>query len=126
VHRHEFTATAAVERPLDQRGWRVELPAAGSRNPLMVTFPWALDHGLLQRSIRLTRENSEVRGQVRIEAGEQRWSFVPAEAWTKGEYALEMATELEDPAGNRLGRAFEVMNSTSPPDRPVKRSITIQ
>jgi len=126
AHRHEFTAAAAVERPLDERGWRIDPPAAGSRDPLEVTFPWALDHGLLQRSIQLTGENGEVRGGVRIEAGEQRWLFIPAETWTKGEYVLEVATELEDPAGNRLGRAFEVMIPTSPPERPVKRSITIQ
>jgi hypothetical protein len=126
AHRHEFTATAAVERPLDQREWGIDMPAAGSRDPLRVTFPWALDHGLLQRSLRLRRANGEVRGDVRVEAGERRWSFVPSETWTKGEYALEMAPELEDPAGNRLGRAFEVMIPTSPPEGPVTRSITIQ
>ena len=125
-HRHEFTATAPIERAIDQGAWKVDSPAAGSREPLTVTFPWALDHGLLQRSIRVTRENADIRGDVRIEAGEQRWSLIPAEAWTKGDYALEIAPELEDPAGNRIGRAFEVMTPVSQPASAVRRTITIR
>jgi hypothetical protein len=108
AHRHEFTAAAAVERPLDHRAWKIVPPSAGSRDPLTVTFPWALDHGLLQRSIQVKEQARAIQGASTIDAGEQRWTFTPAEAWARGDYALEIAPELEDPAGNRLGRAFEV------------------
>ena len=108
AHRHEFTAAAAVERPLDHRAWKIVPPSAGSRDPLTVTFPWALDHGLLQRSIQVKEQARAIQGVSTIDAGEQRWTFTPAEAWARGDYALEIAPELEDPAGNRLGRAFEV------------------
>ena len=42
---------------------------------------------------------------------ETRWRFTPRVAWVAGDYALVALTLLEDPAGNRLGRAFEVMES---------------
>ena len=34
--------------------------------------------------------------------------FRPAAPWTAGEYQLVALSILEDPAGNRIGRAFEV------------------
>ena len=39
--RHEFQATPAIERPLDMAAWKVTRPAAGTREPVVVTFPGA-------------------------------------------------------------------------------------
>ncbi len=36
------------------------------------------------------------------------WRFVPYAAWTTGDYSLQVDTALEDVAGNRVGRPFEV------------------
>ena len=108
-YRHEFIVSNAVERPLDQAAWRIDPPAAETRDPLTVTFPWALDHGLLRRALGVRRAGSDVPGDVAIEAGETRWTFTPRDPWLPGNYSLIALTLLEDPAGNRLGRAFEVM-----------------
>ena len=43
-----------------------------------------------------------------VEAHETRWLFTPAAAWRSGDYSLQALAMLEDLAGNRIGRAFEV------------------
>lgn len=120
-YRHEFTVTPAIEKPLDQSGWTVAAPAAATRDPLVVTFPWALDHGLLHRALGVRRAATEVAGEIAIDAAETRWTFTPRDPWTAGGYSLIALTLLEDPAGNRLGRAFEVMQ----PVRTARDSIEI-
>jgi hypothetical protein len=97
------------ERPLDVKTWRVEPPPARTREPLVVTFPEPLDHGLLLRALGVTTAKGvEVSGDIRIESEETRWIFIPREPWSSGEYRLLTLTFLEDLAGNRIGRAFEV------------------
>ena len=59
----------------------------------------------------------------RIEAHETRWVFVPAEPWRAGEHTLEIAPHLEDPAGNRLGRAFEVMERVAEPSDAARGAV---
>ena len=39
---------------------------------------------------------------------ETQWRFVPYAAWTAGAYNLQVDTALEDVAGNRVGRPFDV------------------
>jgi hypothetical protein len=95
-------------RPLDYRTWRVTAPAADTRNPLSVVFPEPLDHGLLMRAIGVRRDGQPVTGEVRVEADERRWVLTPVAAWTPGRYELIALSILEDRAGNRIGRAFEV------------------
>ena len=111
-YRHEFTVTRAIEKPLDQRDWKITVPGAGTRDPLVVTFPWALDHGLLRRAFDILGP-AEISGEVAIADAERRWAFTPRNPWTPGDYSLLALTVLEDPAGNRLGRAFEEMSSQS-------------
>jgi hypothetical protein len=111
--REDFRRTFRVgppdEKPLDHQAWRVQAPAAGSREPLAVTFPEPLDHGLLLRALGVVSASvAAVEGQTSIEAGETRWTFTPRESWKRGEYRLRVLSILEDLAGNRIGRAFEV------------------
>jgi hypothetical protein len=59
---------------------------------------------------------------VRIEAGETRWEFVPRDPWQEGNYTLVIMPILEDPAGNRIGRPFEVISSgdSDVDEKPIK------
>jgi hypothetical protein len=106
--RREYRVGAADDRALDTAAWRVAAPPAGAREPLTVTFPQALDHGLLQRALAVTRAGAPVAGALRIEDGATRWQFVPRDAWEAGDYTLVVSPILEDVAGNRIGRRFEV------------------
>ncbi len=118
-HRHTFMAGPAVERGLDTAAWKIAAPKAGTRDALVVTFPWALDYGLLQRalSVHSRTTGSHVVGEIAVAGHETEWLLTPRDAWTAGDYSLRVLTLLEDPAGNRIGRAFEVMRPVDERDR---------
>jgi hypothetical protein len=122
--RHAFTAAPAIERPLSMADWTIAAPAAGTRDPLSVTFPATLDHGLLQRALGVARDGAALDGDVTIEPGEACWRFTPRAAWREGRHQLVALEFLEDLAGNRIGRAFEVddferTDKTPQPERHV-------
>jgi hypothetical protein len=107
--RRTFLVGPPDEKPLDQHTWRIQQPPAGSRQPLAVTFPEPLDHGLLLRALGVvSAAGGSIVGETAIDPGETRWTFTPREPWKAGEYRLRVLSFLEDLAGNRIGRAFEV------------------
>ena len=106
--RRSFRAGPPADYALDPQEWRIEAPRAQTRDPLVVTFPASLDHGLLQRALTVSLNGERVTGDVQTEAGETRWQFSPAAPWRPGEYQLHASSILEDVAGNRIGRPFEV------------------
>ena len=106
---HRFRAVEAETRPLDIGTWAITPPAAGTRDPLVVHFPAPLDHALALRTIGVERApGTPLDGDVSIDAVDTEWRFVPRDPWPVGRYTLVALDALEDPAGNRLGRAFEV------------------
>jgi hypothetical protein len=121
--RRDFLVGEPDERPLDTAGWRIAAPRAGTREPVVVSFDESLDHGLLLRALGVTGGDARfLPGDVKIEAAEARWSFTPRAAWTAGTYQLTALAMLEDLAGNRIGRAFEVdtftrVDSSPEPER---------
>lgn len=120
-----FRTEAADREQPDADGWQRTLPQAGGRDALTLDFPEALDHALLQRLVRIRAEDGElVAGQIRIERGETRWSFMPESPWRAGAYRLEIATLLEDVAGNSLERPFERVLSGLEPDAGRARWLT--
>jgi hypothetical protein len=109
TYRYEFTAAAGIERAIDVTAWRVEPPPVSSRSPLTLAFPWALDHGLLQRAIGVRlRGAGPIAGEVAVGHAERTWSFTPRDPWRPGDYELVVLTLLEDPAGNRVNQPFEI------------------
>jgi hypothetical protein len=106
--RYEFRAGPAFEQGIDLKTWRIAAPRAGTRDTLTVTFARSLDHGLLQRALGVERGGQSILGDVTIAPAEVQWKFVPRQAWTAGDYQLVVLSILEDVAGNRVGRAFEV------------------
>ena len=106
--RRTFKVGPADLKPLDPNSWTIHPPAAGSRDPLTVMFPEALDHGLLLRAMGVAAAGSAVPGDVVVGARELQWSFTPRAAWKPGGYDIVAFAMLEDLAGNRIGRPFEV------------------
>jgi hypothetical protein len=119
--RREYRVVPAIERPLDPAAWRITPPAAGSRDPLVVEFPWPLDRGLAQRTLGVAAGDAAIEGTALVADGERRWTFVPAAPWQPRAHALVAQPELEDPSGNRIGRAFETLDTTDDTHRPPTR-----
>lgn len=113
-YRKTFTVTEAERRPIEPSAWQMVTPRAGTRDPLTVEFGRPLDSALALRLI-----TADVAGQARLRDGERRWEFVPKEPWTAGEHRLNIDVTLEDLAGNRVGRPFDVDVFN-----PVTRKIT--
>ncbi len=121
--RAEFYAGPAVTEPIALSTWKVKAPSAGSRAALVLTFPRSLDHGLLQRAVGVQRKGGDaIVGDIAIGPSEKEWRFTPREAWSAGAYDVVVLSILEDVAGNRVGRPFEVdmferADTTSAPER---------
>jgi hypothetical protein len=99
------------EKPLDPKTWKITTPDAGSMGALVVVFPEPLDHGLLMRTMGVIGPDGKaLPGQVSVGASELAWSFAPSEPWKSGAHNIVALASLEDLAGNRIGRAFEVDN----------------
>jgi len=125
-YRRTFKVGPADEKPLDPKSWRIDPPAAGTSAPLTVTFPEPLDHGLLLRALGvLTPGGKPLEGVVVVGASELTWAFTPAEPWKAGQHNLVAFAMLEDLAGNRIGRAFEVdqFDRTDKSNEPEKTLI---
>ena len=107
--RKEFRVGPADEAPLDPITWTLQSPRPGTRDPLVVAFPEPLDHGLMQRTLGVTTaEGQPVQGETESSRSETRWAFTPLVPWGAGAYRLVVLSILEDLAGNRIGRPFEV------------------
>jgi hypothetical protein len=108
-YRREFRVGPPEESPIAPARWRLVPPAARTRDLLVVSFPEPLDHGLLARALGVEDgSHRPVDGEITLDAADTKWMFRPSAPWAAGEYQLVALSILEDPAGNRIGRAFEV------------------
>jgi hypothetical protein len=99
-----FRVVEAERKPLDPAEWHISPPRPGTAAALTVDFPRPLDYALLQHAITV----DGVKGSVEVAPGETEWRFTPDAPWKPGDYRLTVNTKLEDLAGNRIGRAFDV------------------
>ena len=104
-----FVVAPPQDGAIDPARWDLTPPTVGTRDPLVVSFPVPLDHAILRRALSVTTDKGQrVEGEIGVEAAETMRTFTPGVSWGDGEYRLTASSSLEDPAGNRIGRAFEV------------------
>ena len=115
----KFVAGPPVEKAIDPKEWKIDAPAAGSKDPLAIRFPRPLDHALLERTFTVNDPaGKRVAGEITVVDSERRWLFQPDDRWSAGKHELVIDTTLEDLAGNRIGRAFEVDELT-----PIEKTV---
>jgi len=102
--RKPFRVGPAERTPPDPAKWRVTAPRAGTLDPLVLDFRKSMDWAL---SLRLL-DIPGVRGTAVLEGNETQWRFTPESPWKAGSYKIVIDTSLEDLAGNRIGRPFDV------------------
>lgn len=105
-----FAVLAPDDEPLDTANWKIEAPADNNDHTLSVIFPEPVDRALLERVLWVeTSDGARVAGTVTIDRQETRWRFQPVQSWNdEATYLLAVERILEDRAGNRIGRKFEV------------------
>jgi hypothetical protein len=94
----------ALRTPIDPKRWKLAPDASG----LVVTFDRPMDQALAQRAISVTRNGVRIAGRAELTKNETEWRFTPDGAWTPGAYYLAIEGVLEDLAGNRPGKLFDV------------------
>ena len=117
-----FVAGPADHRTPNPDDWRLLIPDAGSRDPLIVELGEPLDRRLAERLISaMTTQRRVVNGRVSVDRNETRWLLTPAKPWQPGAYILQVEGVLEDLAGNSVGRPFETVpgRDTDPPPQVV-------
>ena len=95
-------------RHVEPARWALAAPAAGSTEPLVVTFGRPLDHGLLGRCLRVTGPGgAPVGGTAQAGPQERSWRLTPRAPWAAGAHELVIDPVLEDVAGNSVRRVFD-------------------
>ena len=103
-----FHVTEPVRERIDIARWKLSLPDAGSRKPLLLFFPASLDLALLRQSISVTTaEDQPLAGQIEIGPEEMQWSFTPTTLWLSGSYRVHISSSLEDVCGNNILGPFD-------------------
>jgi hypothetical protein len=104
-----FQAIAPDDTQPDPKNWKIKAPTAGTRKPVVVTFPKPLDHALAERLVWVAdRADHKLAGKVTLSEHETVWQFAPVKPWEAGTYHLITDTRLEDLAGNSIAKPFEV------------------
>jgi hypothetical protein len=113
--RKPFRVTAPDYAQPNPRHWKITPPQRGARAPLTVSFDEPLDDSLLQHMLAVHDDDNEpVAGRITTSHEETMWHFHPKAPWRPGDYRLVVEAELEDRAGNSIGRAFEIRDSAHP------------
>ena len=98
----------AVELPIRPDFREMSSPKAGTRDPVVLTFPTPIDWQGRNLVAVASPDGRRLQGRVTLIAGESVWQFVPDQPWSVGRYAVRLNADLEDPAGNRLFTTFEL------------------
>ncbi len=107
--RKEFRVGPPDRGQPDITKWKLRLPKAGTREPLTVDFGESMERALLDRLLWVEDSGGDaLRGKIVVSEHESRWEFAPDVAWGESTYRLVADEWLEDLAGNRIGRPFEV------------------
>jgi hypothetical protein len=123
--RRPFRGGAALRTPPDPKAWQIAPPAAGSTEPLTVTFPQPMNYALLQRMIRVVADPGEIAGTIAVDRHETVWRFTPGVSWHAGSYSLVVNGGIEDVAGNRPGLPFDVESVEPPAAAAAPRPIDV-
>jgi hypothetical protein len=105
----KFRTTDEDRVRVDLGAWKIQAPAAGSRQPVVVAVGKSIDHKSFQRFLTVRdAKGHPVAGTGSVGMDDKSWAFVPERAWQKGEYRIDVGGRLEDVAGNTPLRPFDL------------------
>ncbi|MEM7214123.1 MAG: Ig-like domain-containing protein [Pseudomonadota bacterium] len=96
----------AKNDPINPQEWEIQMPKAGSKEPVSIAFDRIIDTAAARRMLKLVGPDGyRVPGGIHTDGGG--WSIFPPAIWKAGLYTLEIDPELEDVSGNNLRTAFD-------------------
>lgn len=125
-YRKTFTVGERDATSPDPKRWKVHAPRSGSKDPLTIEFGEALERALAERMIEIRNPaNERVSGRIAVSDEEARWQLTPEREWASGNYALVVDAALEDLAGNKVSRLFEVAIRTDAQRKAAPTSVSV-
>ncbi|MEL6837829.1 MAG: hypothetical protein AAFP85_00970 [Pseudomonadota bacterium] len=104
---HSFVAGDGDFDPPNPGRWALDLPAAGTTDPLRISLGSAHDHLSMAFRIQVRKDGQTLPGRVSLDRAETIWTFAPRLPWTANRHEVLIGEELEDLAGNRPGQLFD-------------------
>jgi hypothetical protein len=105
----DFWVGPPDREPLTPDAWKINPPAAETREAHARNNTETLDQALALRLIQVTDERGNpIKGSASLENRERLWRFIPLGPWRRGSYRIVVQTTIEDLAGNNIGKSFEV------------------
>jgi hypothetical protein len=116
-----FTVSPPDRTPPDPKAWKITAPPSQSCEPLRVAFSEPMEQALALRLIAV----ADVPGQAALDESGIRWSFTPDKPWRAGAHRLVIQPDLEDLAGNSIGKPFEVDIAGTVKEKPAEKAMEI-
>lgn len=110
AYEHDFEAIDADHRAVDPARWCMDVPRAGTLDPLRVDFGEAVDHTSVHHLLTvLDPAGTPLRGAWTLGAEERRARWSPVQPWAEpvSGHALRVVGRFEDIAGNNVNAEFE-------------------
>ncbi|MEL7026137.1 MAG: Ig-like domain-containing protein [Pseudomonadota bacterium] len=119
---HAFHVDAALRSIPSPDAWDITPPAAGSREPISITFDRPFDRFQTLESLRLEdADGAVILGEAWLENNETVWRFAPLEPWEEGDLNLLIDARLEDVAGNNFRDTLD--HSVGTPTREIDQIV---
>lgn len=102
-----WTVVGDERRRVTPSAWSLTPGAAGTREPVRVTFERPLDHALIGRCLDVVGARGRIAGSSAVGEEERSWTFAPEAPWEDAPHRLVVDPVLEDVAGNSVQRVFD-------------------
>jgi hypothetical protein len=117
---HAFSAGPAIETAVDDTAWDIGQPLPGTLQPLRLTFGRSMDRLALEGAFAVTAaDGSSVPFTQQVSESEQGVELTPRQPWRPELHRVDVATDLEDVAGNRVAHAFEQTRDAASLKQPI-------
>jgi hypothetical protein len=105
----KFRTTPEDRVRVELADWKLQAPAAGTRDALVLTLPKSVDYRSLHTGLTVTTAKGQtIAGAIAVGQDEKSWRFTPNEPWQTGPHRLSVSPDLEDVAGNTPSRPFDM------------------
>lgn len=103
-----FYVTARDEYKPSISDWQLDIPSAGTNDPLSIHWREALDYVLLTNTVAVASANGKnMNASIKVGRDGRSMVILPESKWEQGSYLLRVEARLEDLAGNNLNRLFD-------------------